>query len=202
MLSHKFINKKHHVLKYCIQMLSEKDFCLSEIRMISEVFSNLLIFNQKNWVAYKKKYVCKFASLKKPFATITSLSELSFTFKRFITLVQMKKVISMNYGSSTTSWKLWTWVRLDLILMMKDIYIYIYIYTHKFLHELTKFTSSSRSMELEFKDILPWNIPQMITKTIIIGTKIVISYVMKRCIPFWVWWKVNGNWDSNMIRIF
>ena len=33
-----------------------------------------------------------------------------------------KKVISMNYGSNTSSWKLWRQVRLDLILMMKDIY--------------------------------------------------------------------------------
>ena len=34
-------------------------------------------------------------------ATITSLSELYFRFRRFILLVQTKKVISMNYGSST-----------------------------------------------------------------------------------------------------
>ena len=32
--------------------------------------------------------------------TITSLSELYFRFRRFIRLVQTKKVISMNYGSS------------------------------------------------------------------------------------------------------
>ena len=38
-------------------------------------------------------------------------------------LVQSKKVISMNYGSSTSSWKPWRWVRLDLILWMRDIYI-------------------------------------------------------------------------------
>ena len=47
--------------------------------------------------------VCKFGSLKNPFATITSLSELYFRFRRFILLVQTKKVISMNYGSSTSS---------------------------------------------------------------------------------------------------
>ena len=34
----------------------------------------------------------------------------------------MKKVISMNYGSNTSSWKLWKRVRFDLIFMMKDIY--------------------------------------------------------------------------------
>ena len=46
--------------------------------------------------------ICKFGSFKNPFATITSLSELYFRF-RFILLVQTKKVISMNYGSSTSS---------------------------------------------------------------------------------------------------
>ena len=46
--------------------------------------------------------ICKSASFKNPFATITSLSKLYFRF-RFILLVQTKKVISMNYGISTTA---------------------------------------------------------------------------------------------------
>ena len=37
----------------------------------------------------------------------------------------------------------------------------------------------------------------MITKTIQITTKIVISYAMKQGIPLWIWWKVNENWDNN-----
>ena len=41
----------------------------------------------------------------------------------------------------------------------------------------------------------------MITKTIPISTRIVISNAMKRSIPLWIWWKVNGNWDNNLIRI-
>ena len=106
---------------------------------------------------------------------------------------KMKKVISMNYGSSTSCWKPWRWVRLNLILTMRDIYI------NSNLNPLTKFTSSSRSTE--FKDILPWNISQMITKTIPISMRIVISYAVKWGILFWVYWKVNGNWDNNMIRI-
>ena len=57
-----------------------------------------------------------------------------------------KKVISMNYGSSTSSWKPWRWVSLDLILTMRDIYI------DSNLNPLTKFTSSSRSPEF----ILLW----------------------------------------------
>ena len=49
------------------------------------------------------------------------------------------------------------------------------------LNPLKKFTSSNRSTE--FKDISPWNISQMMTKTIPISTRIVISYTMKRDIP-------------------
>ena len=47
--------------------------------------------------------ICQFGTFQNSFATITSLSELSFRFRRFILLVQTKKVISMNYGSSTSS---------------------------------------------------------------------------------------------------
>ena len=50
--------------------------------------------------------ICKFGSFKNPFATVTSMSELYFRF-RFILLVQSKKVISMNNGSSTSCWKPW-----------------------------------------------------------------------------------------------
>ena len=46
--------------------------------------------------------ICKFGRFKNPFATITSLSELYFRFRRFILLVQTKKVTSMNYGNSTS----------------------------------------------------------------------------------------------------
>ena len=95
----------------------------------------------------------------------------------------------MNYGSSTTCWKPWRWVRLS----MRD------KYTNSNLNPLTKFTSSSRSTA--FKDILPWNISQMIMKTIPISMRIVISCAMKQGILFWIWWKVNGTWDNNMIRI-
>ena len=98
----------------------------------------------------------------------------------------------MNYGNSISSWKPWRWVRLGLILMMSDTYI------NCSLNPLTKFTSSNRSTE--FKDIMPWNISQMIMKTIPITIRIVISYVIKPGIPLWVWQKVNGHWD-NIIRI-
>ena len=115
--------------------------------------------------------ICNFGSFKDTFTTITILSELYFRFRRFIFLVQTKKVISMNYGSSRSSWKPWRWVRLDLILSIRDAHI------NSNLTPLKKFTSSRSP---EFKDILPWNISQMITKTIPISTRIVIRNAMKQ----------------------
>ena len=47
--------------------------------------------------------ICKFDSFKNPFAMITSMPELYFRIRRFILLVQTKKNISMNYGSSRNS---------------------------------------------------------------------------------------------------
>ena len=91
----------------------------------------------------------------------------------------MKRVISMNYGSCTSSWKPWRWVRLDLILSMKDIYI------SSNLKPLTKLTNSSRSTE--FKDIIPWRISQKITNTVLISMRIVLSFAIKPDIPFWIW---------------
>ena len=106
--------------------------------------------------------ICKYDSFKNLFATITSLSELSFRFRRFILLIQMKKVISMSYSSSSSSRKPWRWVRLDMILTMRD------IYNNSNLNPLTKFTINSKSTEL--KDIFPWSISHMITKTVPVST--------------------------------
>ena len=83
-------------------------------------------------------------------------------------------------------------MRLDLILAIRDIYM------NSNLTSLTKFINSNRSTV--FKDIFPWNISQMITKTIPISTRIVISYAMKRDIMLLIWWRVNVNCDNNMIR--
>ena len=114
--------------------------------------------------------IYKFGSFKNPFAMITSLTELYFRFRRFILLVQMKKMTSINCSSSTSSLKPWRWVKLDLILMMR-------IYIKSNLNPFTKFTS--RSSSTEFKDIPTWNISQMITKTVPINTRKVMSYSMK-----------------------
>ena len=73
------------------------------------------------------------------------------------------------------------------------------IYDNSNLDPLTKLTSSSRSTE--FKDIFWWKISQMITNTIPINTRIVITNAMKWGILLWIRWKVNGNWDKNLIKI-
>ena len=114
---------------------------------------------------------------------ITSLSEIYFRIIRFILLVQTKKGISVNYGSSTNSWKPWRWVRLDLISSMRDICINSNLNPFMFQPE----PSSCRSTEV--KDILLWNISQMFTKTIPISTRIVISFAVKQDILLWNWWE-------------
>ena len=100
----------------------------------------------------------------------------------------------------------WRWVRPDLTYAMIYVYvsvicicIHIYICISFNPNPVTKLTSSSRSTE--FSDKLPWNVSQMIMKTVPISTRIVISYAMKRGVPWWIWWKFNWNWDKNMIRI-
>ena len=104
--------------------------------------------------------ICKFSSFKNPFATITSLSQLYFR------LYKRKK------------WFLWTMAAAKAAKKDGDEwdltwYLRWRIYT---------------SIPTEPKDILPRNISQMITKTIPIRTRIVISDAMKRNIPLWVWW--------------
>ena len=165
----------------------------------SLLLRTLLAFCQKSkepsfWKVMDSSFIsiCESGSFKNPFARIINLPEVYVGFRRFTLWVQMKKSNFYNYGSSLSSWKPWRWVRLDLILLMRDTNI------NPNLNPLTKFTSSSRSSE--FKDMLPWNISQMITKTVPISTEIVISNAMKGVILLWIWWKVNGNWD-NMIRM-
>ena len=95
----------------------------------------------------------------------------------------------MCYNSSKNSWKPCRQMRCDLIFTVRDIYINF---------NLDPFTWSSRSTK--FKDTFAWNISQMITKTIQINTRMVISCAMKSGIPFGVLMKVKGNLGKN-IRI-
>ena len=131
---------------------------------------------------------------------ITSLSELHFRYRRFI-LLQTKEMVSVSHSSSMSIWKRWRWMRLDLIFMIRDIntFLCMYVYISSDLDPFTKFSCSSR--RTEFKDVFPWNISQMITKTVPIDTRLIINCVMERDISFYVWRKVSGNWDNNMIRI-
>ena len=82
---------------------------------------------------------------------------------------QKIEVISMNCGSSTQSWKPLWWVRLHLIFTMRD------TYNNSNLNSLRKFNSSSRSTK--FKDIFPWNIFQIIMKTLPISMTILTSFL-------------------------
>ena len=95
----------------------------------------------------------------------------------------MKKVISMCYNSSTKSWKPWRCTRCNIIFTVRDIYINF---------NLVPLTRSSRSTK--FDDKFPWNISQMIIKTIQINSRKVISCAMKSGI------KVKGNLGKS-IRI-
>ena len=69
-------------------------------------------------------------------------------------------------------------MRFDLILTMRDMYV------NSNLNPLTNFTNSRRSCLKKFKDMFPWNTSPLITKTIPISTRIVISYATKCGIPF------------------
>ena len=136
--------------------------------------------------------IFKFGSFKNPSAAITNLSKLYFRFRRFFMLVQTKK-----------PWKPWRktenhgdeWY-IFLIITMRNLYISSY------LNLITKFTSSSRS--IEFKDFLPYNISQIITKTIPVSRRIFIKCAMKRGITFWVWQKVTmikiSKWRESHCR--
>ena len=163
---------------------------------VENTISNLLKATRAKFLGNDSLFcfisIFTFGNFKNPFPTITSLSELSFKFRKINLLVQIKKVISMRYGSTTSSWKTWTWLTLGLIFTMSDIFI------NSNQASLTKFTNSCKGTE--FKDVLPWNISEIIKKAVQISTRIVMNYAVKRGILLWVWWKFNGNWDKKMIR--
>ena len=93
----------------------------------------------------------------------------------------------MNYGSS---WKPWRWVGLDLVLtMMKDIPTCTHSQNPIPAAEPLSLKISSHGRFLNLS-----------SRLVPISMRIVISYAMKQGILLWVWLKVNGNWDNNMIR--
>ena len=132
--------------------------------------------------------ICKFANFKNPFTTITTLLAcLDFTLdlEDWSICYKQKKLFLWTMAAVQAA----RWVRFDQILLMRDIYI------NYNLNPLLKFTSSSRSND--FRNILPWNISQMIMKIVPISARIVIGYATKWGTPLWIWWKGNGNWDNN-----
>ena len=86
----------------------------------------------------------------------------------------------MSYGNSTSSWKPWKWVRLELIFTMRNISSKLHISSN--LDSLPKFASNNKSNK--FKYILPWSISKIITKMIPVSRRMVISYMMKGTSPF------------------
>ena len=93
--------------------------------------------------------ICKFGSLNKPFATITSLAEPYFRFRGFILLVQTKK--------KNDFYELWQQHKQQKTMHISETWLHTsdegYIHINSNLNPLKKFTSSSRSTQ--FKDILP-----------------------------------------------
>ena len=119
--------------------------------------------------------IFKSGNFKNLFAAVTSLPELSFRFWRFILLVQLERVISINYSSSKKTWKPQRLVRCDLI--------HNEGYIHQFQPEPTR---KIHKQPQKLKVTLQWTISQMITKTVPTSTRIAISYGIKQGIPFWV----------------
>ena len=79
------------------------------------------------------------------------------------------------YKQKKCFYKLWQQHKQLKTMEMSDIYNDLIftmsnIYSNSNLNPLIKFTSSSRNTE--FKSILPWNISQMVTKTILISLKL------------------------------
>ena len=111
--------------------------------------------------------ICKFGIFKNPFAMVTCLSDIYFRLRRFLLLVKTKKSnfyeLWQQHRQLKTIEMTEAW---PIILTMSNIYI------SSNPNPLTNFTSSSR--RIEFKDIHPWNISHMITKTIPISTRIAI----------------------------
>ena len=74
------------------------------------LFRRLLVICQRSrepsfWEVMFFFVILAYASsaISRTFATITSLPELNFRFRKFILFAQMKKIISVNHGNKTSS---------------------------------------------------------------------------------------------------
>ena len=109
----------------------------------------LLTICQKSYWSFVS--IWKFGNFKNTFATISYLSELYIWFRRFILFVEMKKVISMNCGSITSSWTPCGWMRHGLIFMMRDTSIPTWTHSQSFLAAAEALNLKISSHGLSFK---------------------------------------------------
>ena len=138
--------------------------------------------------------------IKKYFAAITNSPKLSFRFRRLILLVKTKKCLlwtktaaqsAENHGhewgmSWYSRWGIYTsvptWTHSQNSLAAAEVWN-LKISSHwtclKWSKRLPHSQNSLVAAEIQFKDISPWNISQIITKTVPISTRIVISYTVK-----------------------
>ena len=127
--------------------------------------------------------ICEFGSFQNPFAVVMAYLKLKldsedlfcwYKLKMWFLWAMATVPAAENHGDDERdfTWYLW-W----------EIYTSIPIWTHSPIHW----------QQLKI-------ITEMITKTILTITRIVIGYTMKKGIPFWVWQTVNENWN-NIIKI-
>ena len=152
----------------------------------------LLAIHQKSWEPSFWKVMDSFVLLAYASfaASRTFLQQLlvclNFRIRRFILLLQTK----------SDFYELWQQHKQLKTMMMNETWLGTsyegYIYINSNLN--TEFTKSSRRNK--FKYILPWNISQVITKNVPISIRIAKIYSIKWGTLLWIWWKVNGNWDT------
>ena len=118
--------------------------------------------------------ICKFGSFKKPFATITSLSELYFRFRRLFCW----------YKQKTAFYELWHQCKQLKTMEMSEVRPDIYNegwYGNSNLNSSQNSLTAAEALSLKISShgtSLKWS------RTIPITTRIIISYAMKQGIPF------------------
>ena len=138
--------------------------------------------------------------IKKYFAAITNSPKHSFRFRRLILLVKTNKWLLWTIAAAQSAenhgheWGMWwysrwgtytsvpTWTYSQNSLAAAEAWS-LKISSHwtclKWSKRLPHSQNSLVAAEIQFKDISPWNISQIITKTVPISTRIVISYTVK-----------------------
>ena len=107
--------------------------------------------------------ISKFGSIKNPL--------ISLYMQKIYSVVQKKEVITMSHGSSTSCWKAAENHGHEWRLAWYLWWGYMHQVQPETIHKI-----NCQQKKSKFKDIFPWNISQMITKTILIITRIVIRW--------------------------